>query len=500
MSREQKRETALLLGTAVLMGAAWLAPVTGWGKALCWLVPLVIAGFPVWKEAAKGIAHAEAFDENFLMTIAALGAFALGEYGEAVFVLLLFRVGELLEHLAQHRSRNAVRALLHLRPDTARVLRHSGVMVPPDTVAVGERISVLPGERVPLDGKVVEGVTELDTAALTGEAQPRRASPGDAVLSGCVNLRAPITVEVTKAYGESAVARILSMVEAAPGSSRKESFLSRFAKWYTPAVVAGAVLLALVPSVFTGQWSVWIPRALTFLVASCPCALVVSVPLTYFCAIGGASRRGILVKDSGHLEALTAVRSIAFDKTGTLTMSGQPDRVREDAAATLSALAAMGVRDRILLSGDRRQAVEAVAKALPLTAYHGELLPEDKVRLLHELPGATAFVGDGVNDAPVLAHADVGIAMGAFGSDGAMEAADVVLLEDDLRGLPRVFALARRTGRIVRENLIFSIGVKMTILLLGALGVAGLGWAVFADVGVLVLATLNGMRMLRLTK
>lgn len=610
MEREQKISLGKILFAAAALLALHFVPAEGWLKLVLYLIPYLVVGFETLKEAAEGIAHGEVFDEDFLMAVATVGALALGEYPEAVFVMLFFQVGELFEDLAEERSRASITGLMDLRPDSANVERSGQIAsVLPEEVAVGEILVVKPGERIPLDGEIVDGVTTLDTAALTGESLPRDAAAGDPVLSGCVNLSGVIRVRVTKAYGESTVARILDLMEhAAEGKAKSETFIRKFARWYTPTVVLGALALAVIPSVFTGQWSEWIRRALSFLVISCPCALVLSVPLTFFGGMGGASRRGILIKGSAYLEALTEVKTVVLDKTGTLTKGtyevaevcaekseaellepaalaeaysdhpaaaalktvwGKPadlsrvgpveelaghgvraevdgktvlvggpklmekfgvavtdhrhdgtvihvaadgeylghtvitDQVKEDAAEAIRALKAAGVEKTVMLTGDSEHIAKAVAAELGVDQVRADLLPEDKVaeveRLLNR-NGKLAFVGDGINDAPVLARADVGVAMGAYGSDAAIEAADVVLMDDKPSKLALAMRIAAKTRRIVRENIVFAIGVKAVVLCLGALGVAGLGWAVFADVGVMVLAVANAARALRTPK
>jgi Cd2+/Zn2+-exporting ATPase len=603
--------------TLLLAAAAAVERCTDWATwqyLLLYLVPYLIVGLGTLREAAEALAHGEALDENFLMSVATLGALAIGflpgaetQFPEAVFVMLFFQVGELFEGIAEGRSRRSVAHLMEIRPDEARVERDGRLLtVAPESVAVGEVLLIRPGEKVPMDGTVLEGSSALDTVALTGESLPREVSAGDEVLSGCVNLSGVLRVRTAKAFGESTASRILELVEhAAENKSRSEHFITRFARVYTPIVVGLAVLLAVVPPLFTGAWATWLYRALMFLVVSCPCALVISVPLTFFGGIGGASRRGILVKGSAFLDTLSRVRTVVFDKTGTLTegsfavtavhpeelderellhlaahverhsthpiamallraypdeqddcsvadiresagkgltatVNGRSvavgnerlmeetgaawrpcthagtivhvavdgvyaghivvsDRIKEDAAQAVAALRAAGVRKTVMLTGDRPEMARSVAEALRIDEYHAGLLPADKVaqveRLLPE--GTLAFVGDGINDAPVLARADLGIAMGALGSDAAIEAADVVLMDDKPSRLALAVRLARRTLRIARENLWFAIGVKLAVLVLAACGVATLWMAVFADVGVTVLAVLNAMRALR---
>ena len=597
--------------------ADWLAAGYTWYdfgivKPLAYLIPYLVIGWDVLWKALRNIKNGQVFDENFLMSLATVGAFACGEYGEAVAVMLFYQVGELFQSVAVHRSRRSIAQLMDIRPDFANVEREEGlVQVDPEEVQVGELILVKPGERVPLDGTVEEGTSALDTAALTGESLPRDVGVGDEVVSGCVNLSGALRVRVKKPYGQSTVARILDLVEnSSAKKARSEQFITRFARVYTPAVVVAAVVLAVLPPVLGfGTWNMWFTRALNFLVVSCPCALVISIPLSFFGGIGGASRRGILVKGGNYLETLARTQTVVFDKTGTLTQgkfsvtqilpqgmeegellekaalaegySTHPisqairrqageldlsrlgeveelagmgvraqvdgravlagnrklmahfaislpqgedpvgtvvhvavdgvyagclviaDQVKPGAAEALEQLKKAGVSRTVMLTGDTPQVGEAVGRALGLDQVHAGLLPGDKVewveRLLAEkAPGtALAFVGDGINDAPVLSRADVGVAMGAMGSDAAIEAADVVLMDDDLSKLPQAVAIARKTLRVVKENTIFAIGIKLAVLVLSAFGLVGLWWAVFADVGVSVLAILNASRMLR---
>ena len=615
---DETRESVIKIAAAALLLAAAIfierhTQWQVWQYLLLYLVPYLIVGWDTLKEAAEALAHGEAMDENFLMSIATLGALGIGflpgaatQFPEAVFVMLFFQVGELFEGIAEGRSRRSVAHLLDIRPDTACVERDGALQtVAPQEVAVGETILVRPGDKVPMDGVVLEGRSSLDTVALTGESVPREAGPGDAILSGCVNLDGVLRVRTTKAFGESTASRILELVEnAAENKSRSEHFITRFARVYTPVVVALAVLLALIPPLFTGAWSTWIYRALMFLVVSCPCALVISIPLTFFGGIGGASRRGILVKGAAYLDTLARVRTVVFDKTGTLTegvfevtavhpenideqellhlaahverhsthpvaaalrhaypdeqddcevtdireYAGQgltarvngltvavgssrlmervgaawrpcthkgtiihvaveggyaghiviSDRIKEDAAEAVSGLRAAGVRKTVMLTGDQRAIAESVAGTLGLDEWHAGLLPADKVACVERLlpEGPLAFVGDGINDAPVLARADLGIAMGALGSDAAIEAADVVLMDDKPSKVAAAIRIARRTLRIARQNMWLAIGIKLAVLVLAACGLATLWMAVFADVGVTVLAVLNAMRAL----
>ena len=610
---------ALLFILCAVVTRAGIFPDWAWLPLILYLAPYLVIGWRVLRKAARNILRGQVFDENFLMTLATVGALIVGEYPEAVFVMLFYRVGELFEEMAVGKSRASIAALMEIRPDCTHVEREGEtVTVDPAEVAVGEVIAIHPGERVPLDGMVLEGTTTLDTAALTGESLPREAESGDTVISGCVNLTGLIRVRVTKSYGESTVSKILELVEnAGEHKSRSEQFITRFARYYTPVVVLAAVLLAVVPPLLVGMtdptvWSEWIYRALSFLVISCPCALVISVPLSFFGGIGGASKRGILVKGSCYLEALAACDTVVFDKTGTLTegrfsvtaihpaegmteyellclaagaeqysshpiaraltaacsdvteahnveelaghgvratvtdREGQPhrvavgnpklmdsegaswishndtgttvmvaadgvfmgsitvaDTVKPDSAEAVAALRKCGVERTVMLTGDSEATASIVARDLGLDEYHAALLPADKVERVEALladparKGKLAFVGDGINDAPVLARADIGSAMGGMGSDAAIEAADVVLMDDRMTGLPRAISLARRTLCIVKQNIVFALGVKAVILVLGALGCAGLWAAVFADVGVAVIAILNAMRAMK---
>ncbi len=622
MSKKQKKVLFRILAAAVLLIAVHFLPLTGLALALCYLVPYGIIGWDVLWRAVRNIANGQVFDENFLMSVATVGAFGTGEYAEAVFVMLFYQVGELFQDYAVGKSRKSIASLMDIRPDTANVERE-GVITQedPQDVAVGETVVIKPGERVPLDGVVSEGSSVLDTAALTGEAVPRDVGPGDAILSGCVNLRGVLRVKVTKPAEESTVSKILEMVEnAGERKSRSESFITRFARYYTPGVVLAAALLFLLPTLALAVlpahpaflagtvWSDWLHRALVFLVISCPCALVISVPLSFFGGIGGASRSGILVKGGNYLEALAETKTVVFDKTGTLTkgvfsvsavhpeegyakeqvlewaalaeqFSDHPiagslraacaaqmdpsrakdveeisghgvcasidghricvgnarmmeresaswiscelpgtivhvtadgfyaghivisDQVKPDAKAAIADLKASGVEKTVMLTGDAQAVAAAVAAELGLDEFHAELLPADKVELTERLlaagNGKLAFVGDGINDAPVLTRADIGVAMGAMGSDAAIEAADIVLMDDRPGKLATAMRISRKTLRIVRQNIAFALGVKALVLVLGALGLAGMWAAVFADVGVSVLAVLNAMRAMR---
>ncbi len=613
----------VLLIVAVIIEKRFDLPT--WQLLLVYLVPYLFIGFDTLKEAAEGLAHGEAFNEHFLMSIATIGALCIGflpgaetQFPEAVFVMLFFQVGELFESYAEGKSRESIAHLMDIRPDVANVERDGKVeSVSPEQVEVGETIFIKPGEKVPLDGVVIDGNTSLNTVALTGESVPREIAEGDEVISGCVNLSGVIKVRTTKSFGESTVSKIIDLVENATESkSKSETFISKFARVYTPIVVFAAIALALLPPLFSGNFAgvfpTWLYRALMFLVVSCPCALVISVPLTFFGGIGGASRKGILVKGSNYMDVLAKVGTVVFDKTGTLThgrfevtavhpdtcderqllhlaahvehFSTHPigaalrdafpdeandgcrlseveeiaghgirarvddkivcvgnakmmdsigakwhdchhvgtiihvaidgeyaghivinDKIKDDSAEAIAALKSLGVNRTVMLTGDRKEVGEDVATKLGLSEYHAELLPADKVRLVEQmlnsklstLNSQLAFVGDGINDAPVLARADVGIAMGGLGSDAAIEAADVVLMDDKPSKIALAIRIARRTIGIAKQNVWFAIGVKVAVLILAALGIATMWMAVFADVGVTVLAVLNAMRALK---
>ncbi len=603
---------AVLLVAAIIVekNTSWET----WQYLLLFLVPYLIVGWDTLKEAAEGLLEGEALSEDFLMSIATLGALGIGfmpgaenQFPEAVFVMLFFQVGELFEEVAEGRSRKSISHLMDIRPDVANVERDGEILsVHPEDVEVGEIIVIRPGDKVPMDGTVIEGTSSLDTVALTGESVPRSIREGDEILSGCVNLSGVLRVKTSKVFGESTAAKILELVEhAAERKSRSESFITRFARIYTPIVVALALVVAIIPGLITGEWATWIYRGLLFLVVSCPCALVISVPLTFFGGLGGASRKGILIKGSNLLDTLSKLETVVFDKTGTLTegvfevtavhpekldrkellhlaahverhsthpiamalknaypdeqddctiedvqetaghgiiasvngrkvavgndklMTGigaawRPchhegtvvhvaidgeyaghivisDRIKEDAADAVAALREQGIKRTVMLTGDSAKVAEAVAGKIGLDEFHAELLPAGKVEKVESLlgEGRLAFVGDGINDAPVLSRADVGIAMGALGSDAAIEAADVVLMDDKPSKIAQAVRIARRTLRIARENIIFAIGIKVLVLVLATFGLATMWMAVFADVGVTVLAVLNAMRALR---
>ena len=608
MSRKQKKNLIRILGAVAVLLLSVLLPVAEWIKIVIALVAYGLAGWDVLWGAVRGIAHGQVFDEKFLMAVATLGAIASQEYSEACAVMIFYQIGELFQGIAVGKSRRDIAALMDIRPDTANVLR-GGVEqeVSPEEVAVGETIVVKPGEKIPLDGEVIEGSTAVNTAALTGESLPQDKNVGDKVISGSINMTGVIKVRTTSEFGESTVARVLELVEnSASKKAKVENFITRFARYYTPCVVIAALILAIIPPLFVGNWWDWINRALTFLVVSCPCALVVSVPLSFFGGIGGASRKGILIKGSNYLETLSKVNTAVFDKTGTLTKGSfavtaihpakvsndelldiaavaecnsnhpiaqsivaahkghiNPERVssvkeiagrgveavidgrtiyvgnsklmddvhadwhdchhvgtvihiaengkylghivisdepKPDSKEAIQQLKALGVKKVVMLTGDSRKVAENVANELGVDEVRAELLPADKVTEVEKLlesDGPLAFVGDGINDAPVLSRADVGIAMGALGSDAAIEAADVVLMDDKPSKIPEAMNIARKTMRIVRQNIIVSLTVKGLVLIITAIGMGNMWYAVFADVGVLILAVLNAMRALK---
>ena len=622
-----KKKLIRIILTAVLLAGAWLvehfAALPMWQVLLVYLVPYLVISYDVLGEAVEGIMEGDPFDENFLMSIATIGALLIGflpgaepQFIEGVFVMLFFQLGELFEHYAEDKARDSISELMDIRPDVANVERNGVVAsVSPEEVMIGETVIVKPGEKIPLDGRVLEGASSLNTVALTGESMPRDVSAGMEVISGCVNLSGVLKVQVEKVYSESTAAKIIQLVEeAGDNKSRSESFIRRFARVYTPIVVIAALALAVIPPFFYDSYApafgVWLYRALTFLVVSCPCALVISIPLTFFAGIGGASHKGILIKGGNYMDALSKLSTVVFDKTGTLTRgtfdveaihpeklsehellhlaahverysthpialalrmayanekdnctvediqetAGQgitatvnnqkvsvgnsrlmatlgitiptckrctshagtivhvaidgeyaghiviSDQLKADAVKAIESLKQLGVSKTVMLSGDKREVVEQVAEQTKVTEYYAELLPTDKVKHVERLiaeknAGETiAFVGDGINDAPVLARADVGIAMGALGSDAAIEAADVVLMDDKPSKIALAIELSCRTIFIAKENAWFAIGIKVAVLLLATFGMASMGLAVFADVGVMVLAVLNAMR------
>lgn len=625
MNKKQKRNLIRIIVAAILMIVLHFAPVSGMVRFGLYLVPYLIIGYDILWKAFKGVKNRQPFDESLLMAIATLGAIILavyedGDYTEAIGVMLFYQIGEWFQSYAVGKSRRNISELMDIRPDYANVERENGQLeaVDPDEVEVGTIIVVKPGEKIPIDGEVVEGSSTLNTSALTGESLPREVESGDEVISGCININGLLKIRTTKEFGESTVSKILDLVEnASSRKSKAEDFISKFARVYTPTVVAAAIALALVPPFvrmgFMGvpaDWDVWIYRALTFLVISCPCALVISIPLSFFAGIGGASKAGVLVRGSNYLETLSKVKTVVFDKTGTLTkgvfqvtaahpqemsekellhlaahverysthpiaaslraaypnesdscrveaveeIAGQgirahvngnvvcvgnskmmeavgaewydchrhaagtvihvsingryaghviiSDVVKETSKAAIAALKSVGVARTVMLTGDAKEVADAVAKELGIDQVRSELLPADKVQNVEELllenkgNGNLAFVGDGINDAPVLTRADIGIAMGAMGSDAAIEAADVVLMDDDPMKISQAIRISRKCLSIVNQNTWFSIGIKLVVLLLGAVGIANMWFAIFADVGVMILAVLNAMRAL----
>lgn len=625
-----KKKVIRIILTSVLLLLAWIVErncnLPTWQMLVVYLIPYLLISYDVLGEAVEGIMEGNPFDENFLMSVATIGAFVVGflpngepQFLEGVFVMLFFQVGELFEHYAEDKTRDSISDLMDIRPDTANVERNGEIIVVnPATVAVGEVVLVKPGEKIPLDGEVVEGSSSLNTVALTGESIPKDVTLGDAVVSGCVNISGLLKVKVSKTFSNSTASRILNLVEEASESkSKSESFIRRFARVYTPIVVISALFLAFIPPFFAASYgdalSTWLYRALTFLIVSCPCALVISIPLSFFCGIGGAGHVGILIKGGNYMEALARAKTIVFDKTGTLThgvfeveavhpnqlseqellhlaahveqysnhpiaaalrnahkgtsceckientkeVAGQgifaeingkkvcvgnakmmesigatiatcekcqhlkgttiyvaldgeyaghiviSDQIKSDAAPAIAALKKAGIEKTVMLTGDRKEVAAFVAEQLSIDEHYSELMPADKVayveRLLGEKPanGTLAFVGDGINDAPVLARADIGIAMGALGSDAAIEAADVVLMDDKPSKIAKAIGISRRTIGIARQNAVFAIGIKVAVLALSTVGIATMGMAVFADVGVMVLAVLNATRALR---
>ena len=529
--------TIILLIVAVFIEKHY--DLATWQLLLVYLIPYLLIGHETLGEAAEGIAKGDMFNEHFLMAIATIGALCIGffpgsetEFPEAVFVMLFFQVGELFEGYAEGKSRDSISHLMDIRPDVANVIRNGEVeSVAPDTVKIGEAILIKRGEKIPLDGIVVEGSALLDTVALTGESVPRAIKDGDEIYSGCINLKGELKVRTTKTFGESTASKIIALVESADrNKSKSEAFITRFARIYTPIVVFAALALAIIPPMlgamgiatslmgggtFGENFPLWLNRALIFLVVSCPCALVISVPLTFFGGIGGASRNGILIKGSNYMDALAKIGTVVFDKTGTLTHGevlvqadeGAPvvvnDGIKEGSAEAVRCLKTLGVKKTVMLTGDHEEIGKKVAGQVGVDEYHAELLPADKVTHLEELlktkpvGKALAYVGDGINDAPVLKRADVGIAMGALGSDAAIDAADVVLMDDDPRKIALAMKIARHTIHVAHENVIFAIAVKMAVLVLATIGLGTMWMAVFADVGVTVLAVLNAMRTLK---
>ena len=529
--------TIILLIIAVFIEKEY--DLATWQLLLVYLIPYLLIGHETLGEAAEGIAKGDMFNEHFLMAIATIGALCIGffpgsetEFPEAVFVMLFFQVGELFEGYAEGKSRDSISHLMDIRPDVANVIRNKEVQsVAPDTVKIGETILIKRGEKIPLDGIVTEGSALLDTVALTGESVPRAIKEGEEIYSGCINLKGELKVRTTKTFGESTASKIIALVESADkNKSKSEAFITRFARIYTPIVVFAALALAVIPPIlgamgiatsmmgggtFGENFPLWLNRALIFLVVSCPCALVISVPLTFFGGIGGASRNGILIKGSNYMDALAKIGTVVFDKTGTLTHGevlvqadeGAPvvvnDGIKEGSAEAVRRLKALGVKNTVMLTGDHEEIGKKVAGQVGVDEYHAELLPADKVTHLEELlktkpVGKTlAYVGDGINDAPVLKRADVGIAMGALGSDAAIDAADVVLMDDDPRKIALAMKIARHTIHVAHENVVFAIGVKVAVLVLATVGLGTMWMAVFADVGVTVLAVLNAMRTLK---
>ena len=621
MNKKQKKLLYRIIAAVALVIALELAPVDGWLKFALYLIPYLIIGYETLVKAVKGIKNRQPFDENFLMAVATIGAIALGDFREGVSVMVFYQIGELFENIAVGKSRRSIGQLMDIRPDYANIEDENGQLVrhDPDEIAIGTVIVVQPGEKIPIDGVIVEGTSTLNTAALTGESMPRNVSLGDEVVSGCINETCLLKIKTTKEFGESTASKILELVEnASSRKSKSEAFISKFARIYTPAVCYSALALAIIPPVVNliagnaANFSTWIYRALTFLVISCPCALVISIPLSFFAGIGGASNAGVLVKGSNYMETLSKVKYVVFDKTGTMTqgvfevagihrsviedeklleyaalaesysthpislslqracktpldksrvsdvqeISGHGvtakvdghdvaagnhrlmeqlgieftecshvgtvvhvaidgkycghilicDVVKPDAKDAISALKRVGVKETVMLTGDSDKVAQSVAKELGIDSVFSQLLPEDKVRKVEELlakkqPGEMlAFVGDGINDAPVLSRADVGIAMGALGSDAAIEASDVVLMDDSPLKIAKAIRISRKCLRIVYENIYFAIGVKLVCLALGAVGIANMWVAIFADVGVMVIAVLNAIRALNVKK
>ena len=613
MTKKQKHSLYRIIAAAVLFIIFTLLKPEGFTRFILFMMPYLTVGLPVLKKAAVNILHGQVFDENFLMCLATIGAICIGEYPEAVFVMLFYQIGDLFESIAVGRSRNSISALMDICPEYVNVERDGKVeQIDPDEASVGDIIIIKPGEKVPLDGIITEGSSSLNTTALTGESMPMDVSAGDSVINGCININGLLKVKVTKEYSDSTVAKILELVEnSAENKAHTENFITKFARYYTPIVVILALILAFLPPVFLGgDFKDWIMRALNFLVVSCPCALVISIPLSYFSGIGCASRNGILIKGSNYMEAVTKADTVVFDKTGTLTkgsffvtkihpvgmsedelmevtaaaesfsdhpislslkkackaqldtgrvsdteeLSGRgvkavvdgkivfagnarlmeevgceyidcdsfgtvihtsvdgkyagyiiiSDKIKDDSKSAIAALKSAGIKNTVILSGDKKAVAEKIGEELGIDTVYSELLPSDKVEKLSEIidksSGSVIFVGDGINDAPSLSRADVGIAMGALGSDAAIEAADIVLMDDKPSKIPLTLKIAEKTKNIVRQNIIFAIAVKILVLILSALGMSNMWQAVFADVGVSVIAIINAMRAQKISK
>ena len=566
MTKRQKKSLTRIIIAAVLMIILKFLPVEGWLKFVLYMVPYLVVGYDILRKAFKGILNKQVFDENFLMAVATIGAIALGNYKEGVSVMLFYQIGELFQSYAVGKSRRNISDLMDIRPDYANIEKDGDLeQVDPDEVEVGTVIVVQPGEKVPIDGVIEEGSSTLNTSALTGESVPREAAAGDEVISGCINLTGLLKIRTTKEFGESTVSKILDLVEnSSSKKSRSENFISKFARYYTPAVCYGALALAILPPLvrmfafaLAPEWGDWIYRALTFLVISCPCALVISIPLSFFAGIGGASHEGVLVKGSNYLETMAQTKYVVFDKTGTMTQgvfevsgvhhntmpeeqlleyaalaecsSSHPisseceevgtivhvavdgkyaghilisDKLKLHAKEAIRDLKKAGITKTVMLTGDMKRVADKVAEELGIGEVYSELLPADKVAKVEQLLSQKsekeklAFVGDGINDAPVLSRADIGIAMGALGSDAAIEAADVVLMDDDPKKIVKAIKISRKCMRIVYENIYFALGIKAICLVLGALGIANMWMAIFADVGVMVIAVLNAIRAL----
>ncbi|MPM29453.1 Cadmium, zinc and cobalt-transporting ATPase [bioreactor metagenome] len=611
MTDKQKKSLLKIIISALLLIALTFFPTYGYIRFFAYIIPYLIVGLPVLKKATDNISHGQVFDENFLMCLATIGALFIGEYPEAIFVMLFYQIGDLFETIAVGKSRNSISDLMNICPEYVNIERN-GILsqLDPDEAVIGDIMVIKPGEKIPLDGTILEGTSSINTSALTGESLPLDVSKGDSIISGCININGMLKAEVTKEYSDSTVSKIIELVEnSAENKAHTENFITRFARYYTPIVVISAVILAFVPPLITGgDFTDWLMRALNFLVVSCPCALVISVPLTYFSGIGCASKQGILIKGSNYLEALAKAKTVVFDKTGTLTkgsffiteihpknisenklieitalaesFSTHPisvsirnaynenldtsrvsdikeisgygvkalvdgkiiyvgneklmtqigceyekadkgtivhvaiekeyagyiviaDIIKEDSKDAISMLKAIGIENTVILSGDKKAVVEDISKELGIDTVYAELLPDDKVKKLEELinsssDGSVAFVGDGINDAPSISRADIGIAMGAMGSDAAIEAADIVLMDDKPSKISLAVKIAKNTKKIVRQNIVFALTVKFIVLILSALGMSNMWEAVFADVGVSVLAILNSTRAMKI--